>query len=77
MISGFEYFIRLVYMRFIQSAFLVAVENLVTRDARDAELAAHQGHLFAFKKTSYETEAFIHWLTLSPSHLGASQMQKV
>ena len=36
-----------------------------------------QGHLFAFKKAGYETEAFIHWLTLSPGHLGASQMQKV
>jgi hypothetical protein len=43
----------------------------------NAELAAQRRHLLAFQQAGYETEAFIHRLTLVPGHLGAlPQMRK-
>lgn len=36
----------------------------------DSELAAQRRHLLAFQQAGYESEAFIHRLTLVPGHLG-------
>jgi len=60
----------------IQTAVFVAVKDLVAGDTGDAELPAQAGHLLALQKASYKSEAFIHWFTLFPRHLGSPQMRQ-
>ena len=61
----------------VETAGLVALEDLVAGHPGDAELAAHRRHFLAFQQAGYEAEAFIHRLTLFPGHLGAlPQMRK-
>ena len=61
----------------IEAAFPIAIEDLVARDARDAELPAQTRHLFSLKEAGDKAKAFIHWLTLFPGHSGAPQMREV
>ena len=56
----------------VEAALLVAVEDLVAGDPRDAELPAQRRHLLALEQAGYESEAFIHRFTLFPGHLGSS-----
>jgi len=60
----------------IQAAFFVAIEDLVAGDSGDAELTAQGRHFLAFQEAGYEAEAFVHWFTLIPGHLGAPQMRE-
>ncbi len=61
----------------VQPALLVPVEDLVAGAPGDAELPAQRRHLLAFEQAGYESEAFIHRLTLVPGHLEAlTQMRK-
>jgi hypothetical protein len=57
----------------VKTAFLVAVEDLVAGDPRNAELTAHRSHLLALEQPSYKSEAFIHRFTLLPEHRGSPQ----
>ena len=56
----------------VEAALLEAVEELVPCNSGDAELAAQRGHLLALEEPGYESEAFIHRLTLFPGHLWRS-----
>jgi len=61
----------------IKATLLVAVEDLVAGDARDAELAAQRRHLLSLKQAGDKAKTFIHRLTLVPGHSGAPQMLDV
>src|SRR5258708_24427648 len=47
---------------------LIALENLVTGLAGDAELPAHKAHLFAVQQASNKAQTFVHTRTLFPRH---------
>ena len=61
----------------IEAAFLVAVEELVARDARYAKLPAQRRHLLSLQNAGDKAKTFIHGLTLIPRHSGAPQMRDV
>ena len=60
----------------VQTAIFVTVEDLVASDTGDAELTAQGRHLLTLKQSGNKSEAFIHWLTLFPRHLGSPQMHQ-
>jgi hypothetical protein len=52
----------------LNTALLIAVEDLIARLARDAELAAELGHRFAGYPSSHKLQPFVHHRTLLPRH---------
>ncbi len=60
----------------VQAAVFVAVKDLVTGDAGNAELPAHGSHLLTLEQAGNKSESFIHWFTLIPRHLGSPQMRQ-
>jgi len=52
----------------LQTAAVVAIEDLVTGLARDAELTTELCHLVAVQQSGDELQPFIHWVTLLPGH---------
>ena len=52
----------------LEPVVLIAIENLVTGLARDAELPAERAHLFAIQKACNKAQAFVHNRTLFPWH---------
>ena len=61
----------------VQTALPVTIEDLVSGDAGNAELAAQGRHFLAFQQAGHKLQAFIHWLTLIPGHPGSPQMPNV
>src|SRR5689334_16727119 len=52
----------------LHAAVLVAVEDLVARFARNAELGAHRRHLLALEQAGDKPESLVHDVTLLPRH---------
>src|SRR5579862_5177403 len=52
----------------LQSAFLVALEDLVAGFARNLKLAAQSGHALAVLQPNHESYAFVHNRTFLPWH---------
>src|SRR5580698_5061138 len=52
----------------LQSAFLIAVDDLVPGLARDPELPAQRSHALAILEPNHETYAFVHNRTFLPWH---------
>ena len=52
----------------LQSAFLIALEDLVAGLAGNLKLAAQRGHTFAIFEPNHESYAFVHNRTFLPWH---------
>src|ERR1700730_13619523 len=52
----------------LQSAFLIAVDDLVAGLARDSELSTQRGHALAVFEPNHEAYAFVHNRTFLPWH---------
>ena len=61
----------------LEPAILIALEDLVAGLARDIELAAQGRHLLAIEQSRYESETFIHLVTLLPGHFALPQSAEV
>src|SRR5712691_10833695 len=59
------------------AAVFVAVEDLVARFARDAELGAQRRHLLAVEQAGHKAEPLVHDVTLLPRHAPSSEGAKV
>jgi hypothetical protein len=60
-----------------EPAILIALEDLVAGLARDIELAGQRRHLLAVEQSRYESEAFIHLVTLLPRHFALPRRPEV
>ncbi len=60
-----------------EPAILIALEDLVAGLARDIELAAQGRHLLAVEQSRYESQPFIHLVTLLPRHFALPQSAEV
>jgi hypothetical protein len=61
----------------VEPAVLIPLEDLVAGLARDIELAAQGRHLLAVEQSRYESETFIHLVTLLPGHFALPQSPEV
>src|SRR5689334_12946946 len=59
------------------AAIFVAIENLVARLPRDAELGAQRRHLFALEQAGHKPEPLVHDVTLLPRHAPSCEGAKV
>src|ERR1043166_8042052 len=59
------------------AAIFVAIENLVARLPRDAELGAQRRHLFALEQAGHKPEPLVHDVTLLPRHAPSCGGQSV
>src|ERR1051325_4726489 len=59
------------------AAIFVAIENLVARLPRDAELGTQRRHLLALEQAGHKPEPLVHDVTLLPRHAPSCEGAKV